>query len=998
MGAPGFNIPVLQSGFSERQWNSPVESFINQEFGGRLRDLPNWEATPDQSWTAVIHAADSVASLNNSKTTAVLTYLREIDLSPYENVENHIIFHTRTKYRLPTHSCPPEFIRRNHPTPECDLLNQALLELQFKTYDTDWETWIYWYENSLFGGNGYDEDLFFIIPLHHRKRGFQLRFRYRPLVSLASINETNTAQLPDDPATTPPPAEYFIDKVRLFNVIPTSTDATTASVNGTSFSSPIVAGAAALILAHRPDLSLVQVRNAILENVDPLPEGTSCQGRFGRETPCFQTGGSLNLHKAIAWVTTPAIVTSPLSPLLTVKGAADTLLSVRLARTPGIFSGIERVAVSLRLEGPAAEAGTVTLTRTSLTYDAANWHVPQSVVIESVNIRSNSTASLVITVNEGSDPDYAGLKQSVPIHIVGNELLGLENVRLDEGSSHTFNLTLSRQHPKNSLAVTFSLSPDDAGQLVIEPRQITFTHDNWNMPQPLRVAAPHNLLQNDDYEVLLTAATDGIDLFSNTVRISVTDNRQLPDITLMTGDSLPISDGVLRLYGNQSTTLNVMLAGQPASGMQVRIGLLHTMSGITVRPDTLVFEPGNWNVPQLVHVTTPPTDVLTVSSLTFTVDDSSSDPQFHGVMRTIRLALFPPQPALLVSANQISLTENQIQTFTMRLNQPPGGFNNSTRVIIIATTNNPRLGSYPQRVVFTDGRMNTRTTPGRGGVHWATSQTLQINAAPDQAFGDYEAELYLRAAAENSDPDFAGIAETIALQIKNDDLFVLGLENVSLDEGNSHSFNLTLTTKPAAETVIVSPKIEPVIAGLTTQTRPVVFTRQSYDTTRHFTVFAPLTSEDPRTQETVVTIPYGRPSTAKITVIGNTQFAGFEILPTTVLHVSYPSTRVEVRLTGRPFSKVGFITDNSSPTDVVIQPTTFFFTPERWQKTQYLRFRSRTVASPGTAYVIISVKDEESDQQFHSVPSKTVKLLVTPAETDPVVRLRVRALLEGALQ
>lgn len=59
--------------------------------------------------------------------------------------------------------------------------------------------------------------------------------------------------------------------------------------NGTSFSAPLVAGAAALVWTERPDLSHRQVRQIVLESVDPLP---ALSGKVA-------TGGRLNARNAV---------------------------------------------------------------------------------------------------------------------------------------------------------------------------------------------------------------------------------------------------------------------------------------------------------------------------------------------------------------------------------------------------------------------------------------------------------------------------------------------------------------------------------------------------------------------------------------------------------------------------------------------------------------------------------------------------------------------------
>ncbi|MGZ4173315.1 MAG: S8 family serine peptidase [Solirubrobacteraceae bacterium] len=68
-------------------------------------------------------------------------------------------------------------------------------------------------------------------------------------------------------------------------------------LSGGSMASPQVAGAAALVLANNPTLSVTDVKNAILDNVDPIP------GMSG----LVRTGGRLDVCKAIPGCQQPAL-------------------------------------------------------------------------------------------------------------------------------------------------------------------------------------------------------------------------------------------------------------------------------------------------------------------------------------------------------------------------------------------------------------------------------------------------------------------------------------------------------------------------------------------------------------------------------------------------------------------------------------------------------------------------------------------------------------------
>jgi subtilisin family serine protease len=72
--------------------------------------------------------------------------------------------------------------------------------------------------------------------------------------------------------------------------------------DGTSFSSPIVTGVAALILEHYPGLSAKQVKQAIMESVEPI-KGVMVHKPGTKEMVDFstlsKTGGIINAYRAL---------------------------------------------------------------------------------------------------------------------------------------------------------------------------------------------------------------------------------------------------------------------------------------------------------------------------------------------------------------------------------------------------------------------------------------------------------------------------------------------------------------------------------------------------------------------------------------------------------------------------------------------------------------------------------------------------------------------------
>jgi len=79
------------------------------------------------------------------------------------------------------------------------------------------------------------------------------------------------------------------------------------SLDGTSMAAPFVSGAAGLLLSSLPNLTIPQLRSALLDNVDPLP---SLNG-------LMVTGGRLNLHKSLSSITAEIRITPNTSHIAT---------------------------------------------------------------------------------------------------------------------------------------------------------------------------------------------------------------------------------------------------------------------------------------------------------------------------------------------------------------------------------------------------------------------------------------------------------------------------------------------------------------------------------------------------------------------------------------------------------------------------------------------------------------------------------------------------------
>ena len=296
------------------------------------------------------------------------------------------------------------------------------------------------------GFNGWRE-MSVAIPAWGYKRDFRFRFRL----------DTNAATNHDG---------VYIDNIRIVSH-DTGAD-TTSSRSGTSYASPHVAGAAALLWAHRPGLSVGEVRAALLDNVDKFAGFR------------VASGGALNIANALFSVTTPSLRIH--ASQTTVMEGGDGHLEVSLTREPR--GTPDRVVV----RSTTATAGRITgINPGALTFTRENWHLPQRIDFGTLVgvFPGGPVETLQLSVDTAqSDPAYAAVSRSVTVQVDVERgiYIHASQTTVAEGASGYLDVSLTRAPPDAGRNVILRVNADNPR--IIEPSRFpVFTSGNWHEEQ-----------------------------------------------------------------------------------------------------------------------------------------------------------------------------------------------------------------------------------------------------------------------------------------------------------------------------------------------------------------------------------------------------------------------------------------------------------------------------------------------------------------------------------
>ena len=251
----------------------------------------------------------------------------------------------------------------------------------------------------------------------------------------------------------------------------------------------------------------------------------------------------------------------------------------------------------------------VLATTTSLVFTNANWNIPQTVVLESVEdliLDGTTTSSIAAAISSFSPSNGFSLlaPQSLTVQTLDNDVAGFtltpvaENLTEVISPTTTFTAILNVGPLTN---VTLDFSSNDLGEVILGgSASAVFGPTNWNVPQIVNLVSVDDYIIDGTQTVSITASINPssnagfLGVASQTVSVTNADNDRA-GITVIPLDNLTSES-------EETASFSVQLNSIPTADVSIDIRSTD-VSEVTVGVSTIIFTSVNWNVPQIVTLT-----------------------------------------------------------------------------------------------------------------------------------------------------------------------------------------------------------------------------------------------------------------------------------------------------------------------------------------------------------------------------------------------------------
>ena len=610
----------------------------------------------------------------------------------------------------------------------------------------------------------------------------------------------------------------------------------------------------------------------------------------------------------------------------------------------------------------------VTADPASLTFTPQNWSIPQTVTV-TVQEDDDAVTDTAAVTHIVSGADYGSVTaDNVTVSVTDNDTASLtisdSSFNVNEVCNETYTIQLDSK-PTGIVTVTIN-DPTDNIAVTAEPATLTFTPDNWDVPQTITVtcAEDDNAVNEESIVTHTVGGGDYEGVSAPGVTVSVADN-DTRGVTL--------SESPLTIDEGGTGTYTVRLDTEPTGIVTVTIHDPTDNTDVTTGPAALTFTTLNWNNPQSVTVTAREDDDAGNDGATVTHSVSGAG---YGSVTADNVTVSVTDNdtrGVTLSESEVTVYESGTGTYAVQLDTEPTG---NVTVTINDPTDNTDVTTDPATLTFTT-------------LNWKNPQTVTVTAQDDDdksddgatvthsvSGADYGSETAANVTVSVTDTDKAGV-------------FISPTSHAVVDECHYTYYSVKLLIEPTSDVTVTIG--DPSNTDVTADPAALTFTPDNWDDEQDVTVTC-TKDDDAAVDKAYVTHTirgggydgFSVPDVA-ITVY-DTDIAGVTLSESTLIIDEGGTGTYTVQLDTEPTGNVTVtINDPTDNTDVTTDPATLTFTTLNWKNPQTVTITAAEDddAADGTATVTHSV----SGGDYGSVTVDAVEVLIEDSHTVGIIIL-----------
>ena len=432
----------------------------------------------------------------------------------------------------------------------------------------------------------------------------------------------------------------------------------------------------------------------------------------------------------------------------------------------------------------------------ALTFTRFNWDVPQLITVtgvDDISVDGHQNSILTVSIrHNASDDDFDPLPdQIVNVTTLDDDTIGLYVDRtdltvLESARPDHFNVVLTAAPTSN---VVVNVAPSNPDEIRTNVSTLVFNPSNWSSPQQVTVSGLRDeVLDGSDVSTIVVSVdpSQSADAYDNVpARVVNVTNQDTNFAALAASNSLlhVSEDG-------DSDTFSVRLTAAPLSPVVFNLNSSDPGEAIAT-PQQVVFDPDNWDVPQLITVTgvdDAPIDGVQEVTITVSVIAALSDDAFDHAPDTSVRVLNKDNDIAGITLSKTTATVNEsgtTDTFTVVLNTVPS----SDVVLTIGRQSHGEVVESPFRLTF---NVN----------NWDVPQEVTLRGI-DDALDDGDQVTEIRVAIDplvtDDDYDEVPLQSVFVTTIDNDDGEVVPTVTGPVERQSAHELvTLTWQSVPAA--------------------------------------------------------------------------------------------------------------------------------------------------------------------------------------------------------